>query len=450
MTRRAQFTSALALASVVYFLNYDWVYTSLFFNVNPLWRVGVDLLWPLLLVLCIHSISSGIVGASTVVKVSDLLAVDGLALAGYSIFKPYIASGGSLPWWVKLGMALGVLALTLLAVRVVPEATWARLRLAFIFGVAIFFVSPQIVGRIDIQKQLSLSAAFHEPGRGTRANAVVLVLDEWSYTAAAPVISALSAGGRTVHARGVQPSGKHTIGSIPGLLTGHPFDGARACSASALCADAGTFDFSKQRISVPNFNLVGAYHPYCALNGLAYCRQFGVLSFDNGLVGFGCNFATVLSLGHQFEICERQWLTAEKVARSRRAVSESAFIAPFWQTGGVLYIHTLLPHPPGESNGGNLDQDYADNLKLASELARDLLARLEQQFGNDFLLVVTSDHPLRPDVWCATYRYRQDGCLADTGIESTQVPLVAVGRNSASLMTLTDNFGLFEQVLHAQ
>jgi hypothetical protein len=145
--------------------------------------------------------------------------------------------------------------------------------------------------------------------------------------------------------------------------------------------------------------------------------------------------------------CERQWLDSVRAVNARQRIHNAAFNAPFWKDGGILYIHTLLPHPPGAVNGGTLEQDYALNLQQAAKLVGDLATKLDKAFGGNYLLIITSDHPLRPEVWCAMYRYKQTGCIEGSQrFTATQVPLIAVGQGAESVMTVKNNFELFKRL----
>jgi hypothetical protein len=82
---------------------------------------------------------------------------------------------------------------------------------------------------------------------------------------------------------------------------------------------------------------------------------------------------------------------------------------------------------------GGLAADYADNLQMASEFAAEIWHLGYSHFGADFRLIVTSDHPLRPALWCRHGKYRETGCeITPTAFEGF-VPYILVGGLDADI-----------------
>jgi hypothetical protein len=182
------------------------------------------------------------------------------------------------------------------------------------------------------------------------------------------------------------------------------------------------------------------------MQGLSYCVQHAVSGFSTVLGSYGCSLASLFSGGRRFEPCEASLRPFAKAAVTRSEIHRQSLAAPFWKSGGTLYIHTILPHPPGPVAGHTLEADYEENLKQAATLAEDLLVRLEIVFGENFLLVVTSDHPLRPAVWCGPFRYAERECAQNARFSSAKVPLIAVGQGSPGLMDLDNNLDLLSRM----
>jgi len=93
------------------------------------------------------------------------------------------------------------------------------------------------------------------------------------------------------------------------------------------------------------------------------------------------------------------WITEEGTVHSvRKHVSSirNLWSSTDWTTSSTFYfLHLPVPHPPGlRPNGG-----YLDNFKIANDLLRELVSRLQSagQFA-EATLIVTSDHSLR-DFW---------------------------------------------------
>ena len=133
----------------------------------------------------------------------------------------------------------------------------------------------------------------------------------------------------------------------------------------------------------------------------------------------------------------------------RAAIREEALAAPFWRRGGTLYVHTMVPHPPGAASGPSLNADYAANLELAADLAADLAHELKTRFSEWYRFIITSDHPLRPQVWCGPLRYSEPDCLTNTRFLATLVPLIAVGPAAPDLTGLATNRDLMNRLTAA-
>lgn len=126
----------------------------------------------------------------------------------------------------------------------------------------------------------------------------------------------------------------------------------------------------------------------------------------------------------------------------RTPIREKSLAAPFWRIGGVLFVHTMLPHPPGDTSGPSLNADYAANLELAAYLAHELKTR----FSEWYRFLFTSDHPLRSQVCCCPPRYDVPECQTNTRYLATELPLIAVGAAAPDLTGLATNLVLMHRL----
>ena len=119
--------------------------------------------------------------------------------------------------------------------------------------------------------------------------------------------------------------------------------------------------------------------------------------------------------------------------------------APFWQRGGVLYGHLLQPHPLMGATDASLADEYADNIANSAALVGTVAQKAQATFGKDFRLVIFSDHPLRPQIWCASSGfYREDRCKPEASQLSTQVPLIVAAPESVTVPAITSNEQVFD------
>jgi hypothetical protein len=446
MKNRPFVVPTLALAAILNAMNSDWIYSSLYYYTHPLWKICATLLIPLLLAYLAALVAARLIGEHRVVKLLNIATFVIGAFFVYDILKRNGTLEGNHAIAIKILIAASVLAAAVAASLRLSPGILNRLRVAILAGSALFLLTPEIVFPVEHVREVMISPYFHPATAATQTNTVVVLLDELSYLQPSSIEDALRADGRQVFAKSVTASGTETSSSIPGLWSGISMEEARACTPSAVCAGAGLFDFSKQTITRRNVNIAAFYHPYCLMKGLVYCRQIPVFGPASITVGFGCNLIKEFTTKWRPEACERQWLNSARAMQARSAIHDAAFAAPFWKDGGMLYIHTLLPHPPGAGDGGTLDDDYAGNIKLATDLVRELADKLEQKFAGNYLLVVTSDHPLRFNVWCSMYRYKSPGCMTSNRFASNLVPLIAIGKGAESVMKINNNFELFARL----
>jgi hypothetical protein len=139
----------------------------------------------------------------------------------------------------------------------------------------------------------------------------------------------------------------------------------------------------------------------------------------------------------------------EPVAKSneesiRDAVAQYAFSAPFWSDGGgILYVHQLLPHPDGASTVLSLHNEYQLKMTQAVQFVSLIRNKLQKKFGNEYLLIVTTDHPLRTSMWCRKPAYDSVNCSKENFPETNNVPFMVLAPENVPVTIPATNVGVF-------
>jgi hypothetical protein len=278
--------------------------------------------------------------------------------------------------------------------------------------------------------------------RDLKAN-VVIVLDEFSPEYSGAIIEPLQRLGLSVSYGEAEKAGKNTINAIPAMMTGSDFESVSPCSSSSLCG-SNYIDFTSIRAGSDTVDVVGFWHPYCAISNLRSCYRVETSYFAADL-----DLAEIASfLAGELPVIGRfAWARDSRADKdeqtyqiTRQMIRSSALSAPFWDEGGVLFIHYLGPHPTGGGHERSLETHYESNLSDAAALTSELAQKLVSRFGESFNLVVTSDHPLRSSMWCDRPQYRNPSCMDDIPNEGLYVPYITAGlgpkeRNVPSKLT---------------
>lgn len=287
------------------------------------------------------------------------------------------------------------------------------------------------------------NARLIDPAGRDHEATVFLLLDELNPSAADSFRADLRSAGLSVTGGVVPAESDATAKVIPAMWTGLAFDHARPCSATAICSGGQILDFAKVTVTRPDVDIVGFYHPYCAMVGLRSCRRVEASVDLLDSARWWCGVRRRLG-GHIEESCRNRryahWLEV------RSGVIKAVWAAPIWSQGGLLYVHVPLPHPPGSDDGGTLRQDYADNVSQAREFVRELAHRLQAAGFSRVQLVLFSDHPLRAYLWCQSASYLEPNCVVDNQVASKSVPLLLASSLplEAELATLRTNRDIFQ------
>jgi hypothetical protein len=303
---------------------------------------------------------------------------------------------------------------------------WPRLRSAMIAAAVICTTSVFVLAAVlapDI-RLFADSQPGHRP-------VVVLLLDEFSAGAARDIVADLARHDLDVDDTAVPSVGTNTIDAIPAMMAGMHLGDARPCTHSAVCGRGRVLDFGRLSMGREDVDIIGVYHPYCAIGGLRHC----VIPM-RGLEGpvwsaYLCGLPLRLVLRDWLD-CERPGYVPPTDREITAATRRDLFAAPFWSQGGLLYAHLLVPHPPSPSGERRLADAYAANVVRARELVEAVVAALERTpFRGDYSLIVTSDHHLRSEYWCAIEPYVDEDCALPESMRDSRVPFIVASRGGA-------------------
>lgn len=345
------------------------------------------------------------------------------------------------PWHI----ALLALPLTWLSLAIPPDI-WARLRLALLAGATLFVASPPFLAaaRAEDRHWPVRSAAPQAHAGAARQATLFVLLDELNSNAIAGIVGDLQQAGLQVQSKAVASVGSATAKTIPAMWTGLNFDEAKSCGFTTICSGSNALDFSRVTASFANIDVVGMYHPYCAMQGLRYCSRsaFSLGLFD--ATRWSCGLRHMLRQATKGSECTDLARAAWGAFIAR--VEAALWAAPIWQQGGFLYAHLPYPHPPGGSAEGTLRQDYSANVERARATVKGMIGRLQATGIRDIRIVIFSDHPLRIQYWCGTNTYQ--GRCADAEAHRDALTPLIVGSTSGAvdLDRMQTNGQVFELV----
>jgi hypothetical protein len=430
------FAHATVIATLMLLSRAHWVFSNLYHGGQSVENIGLAitaLLGLVMLILVPIAIMLPVRVAEAALRILTV------SVAAY-VFWPAMRALPIVPQELsaiyKIGLIGGVFTLAVLAaIKLTPEL-WRRMQTALVFAGILYVAFPMVVTRMTDPLVLQM------PRQGAL---VVLLLDELNADAGEQIAAAIALEGGEPRTRSIKAVGSSTITVIPELFGGPHMPQARVCSPSAVCDPSGVFDFSRLRFEpLDRMHMVGFYHPYCAADGLASCARLPIAISMPPIADLLCSFGSVLP-GTKAGDCD--WLQSGNWHMFGLQVRDAMLLSPFWQKGGVLYAHLPFPHPPGNLQNAGLASDYADNLNLAANTAALVWRRGRAQFGDDFRLIVTSDHPLRPELYCRHEKYKKTGCNIKSSAFPGFVPYIEVGREITDESKITDNEKLFKKLL---
>lgn len=437
-TRRLSvFMADASVAAILLFLSRaDLILSSLFHGSHSLFDVFfTSFFFTSIIIFFILALS--LIFSTNIFKI--IIRIFVLSVSFY-FFLPAIKALSIFPEDLDAIYEVGLTAITLviswsLATKM-RENLWRRMRIALVIAGLMFIGSPIIVAgtssRILVQKP---TGTFN--GGGT----VVLLLDELNADAGEQISSAIAHEGGLPETHHILTIGEHTINVIPEIFGGQHMPQARVCTPTAVCDKLSVFDFSKLHFEPSErMHIVGFYFPYCKSSGLVSCATEELPSAPL-IYQLLCSFGSLLP-GWKPGHCD--WFEQNEWLKLRANVRDATFRSPFWQKGGTLYAHLPYPHPPGALPNAGLAEDYADNVRLAGEIAAHVWRLGYARFGEKFRLIITSDHPLRSDLYCNHQKYRKTGCGIKKKAPYGTIPYITVGNSIQNGYVPESNGKLFK------
>jgi hypothetical protein len=319
---------------------------------------------------------------------------------------------------------------------------WAGLRRVIAFVPALFVIAPMVAGYGMDGPVVWLEGST---SRQSTSNAtVVLLLDELNATSSAGLQKVLTDRGLQVNYKPVLPVHGSTNEVVPAVFTGLDFKGARACGLARVCANSHALDFAQVSVQRDDVDVVGFHHPYCAIQGLRSCLRLSTSRsiWEDGR--WDCALQRRFGIKKDRDEKECQLLAHVAWHDMRGKVIDGLMNAPTLERGGVVFAHVPLPHPPAAGTGTLADQ-YTTNLKQSEEMLAAILDRLAANKIEPRVMIF-SDHPLRPAMWCTNSAAQFDApCVVTPDLVDDHVPLiVAVRSNVPSIAHVQSNQQVFD------
>ncbi|HEU5137315.1 MAG TPA: hypothetical protein VFU13_19350 [Steroidobacteraceae bacterium] len=336
-------------------------------------------------------------------------------------FRHLTSPTGLIDGFWQAFIAVAALAFAVLgAVTLAP--VWRRLRAALLAAALISAISPFVLVAILAPRiELLADSGAH------RRPVLVLLLDEFSAGAAHDAGVELGRMQLNVATWAVPSIGRNTIDVIPALFSGKALEEASTCTASAVCGRGTAVDFARMRVLRDDVDIAGFYHRYCDIRGLRSCVGSYQRVERSAPVAFLCAlpprrvFAMLLDCGQPMADVTQ----IDPVTEAGQVIDG----APFWDRGGIFYVHLLLPHLPSFSGELRLVDAYAANVERASRLIRHVVENFDRSpMRDDYTLIITSDHSLRVDYWCQRQPYASHDCEVPATMRTPDVPFIVASR----------------------
>lgn len=378
-------------------------------------------------------------------RLQRMIDLGALLMAGHWMVWPLLADTWGSAALVARVLAGAALAVALLMSLRASDATWIRVRLALLGSCVLFVGSEPVLGALRA-KDIAWPPGFQAEDAAAdagRTATIVLLLDELNAINAEPIVQVLRDYQLHVDMKSVASIGDGTARVLPAMFTGQSYDAARPCGLTTICSGERALDFSRVHVTRADVDIVGFYHPYCAIQGLRYCARPGIdLAIFDGqrwLCGLWRRFGWPHNMNA--DVCRASAVGAWGAMNER--VLSGLRQAPTLSKGGVLFAHLALPHPPGHGDDGTLAQHYDANLRRAAQAVQETLATA---VSNQLTLrvVVFSDHPLRQKSWCRGYPgFFSGACVPVSRLEDDKVPLIVAGSGAPDLSAHSSNLHVF-------
>ncbi len=439
--------TALFAASTLVLLNLsNWVWTRIYLQMHTVGDISAALFLMVSVIIVGCLISKSILGAAATIKLVNLFLAVLLIYVGFSYLRQlgFINTPST-----ELQKFLFILfsIISILLISKLTDDLVRRIYFSCIIGGFIFVLFPVILANLNAKyvywPTSSTHGATSQKPMVPKQNTIILLLDEFSASAVAPIVTALELKDLHVNLTKIDPAGKNTLNVIPSIWTRKNFDQSIPCGPTQTCSGTTVLDFAKVSASTDNIDIVGFYHNYCAIQGLRSCT-FEPLPAKTAEKDLFCSLPGIKNI--EYFACVEPDFERLSFAKMRDNINESLFNAPFWKHGGILYAHLLLPHPLMGNPSKKLSEEYSENIVNSAALVKLVAENAKFAFKDDFKIIIFSDHPLRPDMWCAQQGYLKLGCEPDDYQISAQVPLIIATPTAAQLPahSVTNNKFIFD------
>ena len=325
--------------------------------------------------------------------------------------------------------ALIALAVVGILLSLTAEAPlWTRLRRVVGLLPVLIVSSPLVIGHWLAGPVVWLSDDMAD--KATATATVVLLFDELNAGASQDLQRVLRGHGMQVGFKPVRPAYGSTTEAVPALFSAGDFKGAQPCGLTTICSKTTALDFSQVRVNRADVDVLGFAQPYCAIQGLRYCKRIFTSSlslFDPGRWTCAVQRIFNLDIELQKHFCQELSHASWLLFRDKLLAELSGL--PALKQGGVAYVHLPVPHPPAQGTG-TLAEQYARNLQLGEKILVDLLNQMASN-GVEPRIVIFSDHILRQALWCGRESRQFDvPCKVDPSLVDDHVPLIVAARSS--------------------
>jgi hypothetical protein len=245
----------------------------------------------------------------------------------------------------------------------------------------------------------------------------------------------------SVYVAGATPAAGWTLEAIPGMLVGKPVESSEALDFKTLRltfkeSESGIWSekssvFSDAHAAGLRTAIVGWYHPYCRVftTTVDHCEAYmpmtaRIATYYEALfkqVGFGriIKRAVTLRLGdtaigralHMGPPFDPAYIFREEQVAFYERIRTAAKNLATDPSMGFIVVHWNVPHPQGiyDRTNNRIEtrnkSNYFDNLELMDAAISELRAAMTAAgVWDTTTIILTSDHPLRPELWGARTR----------------------------------------------
>lgn len=443
----SHYPALLAFLTVLLIKQADWIWSSLYFQKHTVSEMSLALGFMALFFTACVELLRRVMSQSAIIKLIDFGIALLLVFIGFSSLRQsglihFQSTALQKTFAVACALTAGLLTLK------IGLDTRKRLHLAGIVGGLMFAFFPVLLANTNATNIYWPSPSYQSPTlvppNVTPQNTIVLLLDELSASAAGPVVEGLQAAGLHVTKTDMDPAGENTINVIPAIWSRTSFDQSVACGPTQLCSGAKVLDFAKVKASSNNIDIVGFYHRYCSIQDLRSCSFAQIGQKKSAGKELACSFPGVHMLG--FLECDVSVQDRKSNIELRDTMQNALLEAPFWQKGGILFAHLLVPHPLMGRPLKTLREEYSDNIENGASVVKLVAKKAKLVFGDNFKIIVFSDHPLRSRIWCGDKAYMGFECSPGASQVSTQVPLIiaAPHNEKKAFFNIRNNQGVFD------